>query len=51
MKQQLGFKWDARVGPGHPKQSRISYDPHHEIRDQMIHGRGEDQPLSQETLI
>jgi hypothetical protein len=29
----------------------ISYDSFHEIRDEIHHGRGEDQPSSQEALI
>jgi len=53
MKQQVGFKWKARGrARAIPHEAeRISYHPHHEIRDQVVHGRGEGQPLSQETLI
>ena len=35
-------------GPGDPKRSRKEdlHDPIHEIRDEIHHGRGEDQPSS-----
>jgi len=41
----------GRPGRSQTKQKGGSYDPFHEIRDEVHHGRGDDQPSSQEALI
>ena len=52
--EHKSFKWKARreAGRSLTKQKGGSvYDPFHENRDEVVHGRGEDQLLSKETLI
>jgi len=53
MEQQSGFKWKAREQPGRSLRSRKEnlHDSYLEIRDEIHHDRGKDQPPSKGTLI